>query len=101
MTQTLVDINVDGDEYIFQVQGRGNTPAWTIGFQGTSYQFQLRSAYVHSLMGIMPAPKLVSVLVWVYPFILRICNFIAKKYKRGLLLYRLKVQRSYSVQCLE
>jgi len=55
--QTIVGLNVDGENLILQIHGRGNGPNWKIGFQGASYEFRLLTPYVQTLLEIMPKPK--------------------------------------------
>lgn len=60
MGKSTVNLDIDGETFILQIHGRGrNGPIWTIGFQGSSYDFKLLSPYAQTLLDIMPQPKLV------------------------------------------
>jgi propionyl-CoA carboxylase alpha chain len=58
-SQPTLEIQIDGEDYILQIHGRHNNgPIWKIGFQGATYDFKLLTTYTHSLIGLMPDPRL-------------------------------------------
>ncbi|CAG7835880.1 unnamed protein product [Allacma fusca] len=58
MAIPTVTLEFEGEPAILQVQGRGLSPIWKIGFQGSSYELKVYPPKAYELMHIMPLPKL-------------------------------------------